>query len=197
MCVISRLNSDMLEELVELANELGVYIVFQLYHDRKTAEADVPTFPFPPDCYCLGLSQRLEPDEEFNIGEVSQIVSTLMRLKKIYWSLISSEAYLAGMIDYQRNRLPGCFAGRKYFSIDPYGYLHPCVDLPSVGHILRDDISVFQNPRASELVRQCSGCWYCFRGKADISFSISGCMSRILQHGRIMYQNQRRKQRFH
>jgi MoaA/NifB/PqqE/SkfB family radical SAM enzyme len=169
LCVISRLNSDTLKELVELAESLGVYITFQLYHDRKTE------------------------DGEFNVDEVSSIVSTLMNLKKSHRSLISSGQYLAGMLDYRESRLPVCQAGRKYFSIDPYGYLHTCVDLPPVGHILRDSISAVKTPQALELVKGCSGCWYCFRGEADVSLSISGCMNRIFQHGRIIYRNYRRR----
>ena len=165
LCVISKLNSDVLKELVKLAKELGVYIVFQLYHDRKTEE------------------------KEFNASEVSEIVSDLMKLKRSYWNLISSKAYLARMVDYRNNTLPSCLAGKKYFSIDPYGYLHPCVDLPSVGHVLRDDISVIRTPQALELVERCSGCWYCFRGEADVSFSISGCVNKIFQHGRIILTN--------
>jgi MoaA/NifB/PqqE/SkfB family radical SAM enzyme len=170
MCVISRLNSNILEELVKLAEELGVYITFQLYHDRKTE------------------------DGEFNVDEVSSIVSTLTDLKKNYRNLISSGQYLAGMVDYRESRLPVCQAGRKYFSIDPYGYLHTCVDLPPVGHILRDSIPAVKTPQALELVEGCSGCWYCFRGEADVSLSISGCMKRIIQHGRIIYRNYRRSE---
>ncbi len=169
LCVISRLNSNILEELVKLAEELGVYITFQLYHDRKTEDGD------------------------FNVDEVSSIVSTLMNLKRNYRNLISSGQYLARMLDYRESRLPVCQAGRKYFSIDPYGYLHTCVDLPPVGHILDDDISVIQTSQALKQVKACSGCWYCFRGEADVSLSISGCMKRIIQHGRIMYQNHRRR----
>ncbi len=169
LCVISRLNSNILEELVKLAEELGVYITFQLYHDRKTKNG------------------------EFNIDAVSSIVSTLVNLRKSHRNLISSGQYLAGMLDYRESRLPVCQAGRKYFSIDPYGYLHTCVDLPPVGHILDDDISVIQTSQALKQVKACSGCWYCFRGEADVSLSISGCMKRIIQHGRIMYQNHRRR----
>jgi len=112
-----------------------------------------------------------------------------MKLKRSYWNLISSKAYLARMVDYRNNTLPSCLAGKKYFSIDPYGYLHPCVDLPSVGHVLRDDISVIRTPQALELVERCSGCWYCFRGEADVSFSISGCVNKIFQHGKIVLTN--------
>jgi MoaA/NifB/PqqE/SkfB family radical SAM enzyme len=169
MCVITKLNSGELEQLVKLANELGVYIVFQLYQDRKTQ------------------------DKTFNADEVSEVVSVLMNLKKRYWNLISSKAYLLGMVDYRNNELLGCSAGRKYFSIDPYGNIHPCVDLPEVGHVLRDDMSVTRSPRALKLVNQCSGCWYCFRGEADVSFSVSGCVDKISQHSKIIYQNQRKR----
>lgn len=165
MCVISRLNSDVLEELVRLAVKMGVYIVFQPYHERKTK------------------------NRELSLDEVSGVVSSLIELRRRHWNVLSSKAYLARLVDYQSNNLPNCSAGRKYFSIDPYGYIHPCVDLPSVGHILSDDISIIRSPEALEHIKECSGCWYCFRGTADTSISISGCLARTFQHGRIIYHN--------
>lgn len=168
MCVVSRLNLGDFEELVHLAGSLGVYIEFQLYHDRKTGETT------------------------FNAGEVAGAVGALLKLKKDNWNVISSAPYLERMLDYRDNVLPRCSAGNKYFSVDPYGYLHPCVDLPAVGHILRDDVSVLQSGEAQALVEQCSGCWYCFRGESDISCSVQGCMRRASQYARILYRSQRK-----
>lgn len=171
MCVISKLNANRLEELVELSKKLGVYIVFQLYHDKKTGNTS------------------------FNANEVSEISNSLLELQKRHRHLISSRSYLTKMSDYKRNNLPRCSAGKKYFSIDPYGYLHPCIDMPRMGHILKDDISVIRSSRAYEEVEKCPGCWYCFRGEADVSFSLFGCFEKVTKHGRIFLNNAKKRYR--
>lgn len=172
MCVVSRLNLGELEEMVQMARELKVYIEFQLYHDRKM------------------YRDRKTGEQALNTSEVFDVVQTLMELKRRYWNVISLQPYLKGMPNYRSDAPPQCFAGNKYFSIDPYGYLHPCVDLPSVGHLLHDDMSVLQNANAQAFIDHCSGCWYCFRGEADVSFSVHGCLRRASQYAGILYHNQ-------
>jgi hypothetical protein len=58
------------------------------------------------------------------------------------------------------------------------GYLHPCVDTPSVGHLLRNEIAVVRTETAQQMVKSCRGCWYCFRGEADTSLSLRGCLEK-------------------
>jgi radical SAM protein with 4Fe4S-binding SPASM domain len=87
---------------------------------------------------------------------------------------------LSGMAEFcQGSTTHRCQAGRKYFSVDPYGYVHPCVDTPAVGHLLKDDVSAIRSPRALSDVHSCSGCWYCFRGEADCMLSPRGYFEKL------------------
>ena len=168
MCVISKFNAACIRELVELSGKLGVFIVFQLHHDKKTG------------------------NESFNVEEVSEISRFLLELQKENRHLISSRSYLKKMAEYGGGESPKCFAGEKYFSIDPFGYFHPCIDMPRVGHILKDDISILWSRRAQEEIEKCTGCWYCFRGEADVSFSVSGCLEKVVKYGRVFVHNARK-----
>ena len=164
MCVISNINIDSAEKLVKLAKKNNVFIAFQLYH-----------------------SQKVENDQ-FEIKDIQKIVKTLIQLKRENWNVVSSLSYLSGMASIFKNSNP-CSAGTKYFSIDPFGYLHPCVDLPSVGHILKDPVPVVRSKIAMNYVEKCEGCWYCFRGEADHALSIRGSFEKIAQFGRIILKN--------
>ena len=164
MCVISNINLDSVEKLTELAKKKGVFITFQLYHPQKIE------------------------DGKFKIKDVRKISSALLKLKKENRNVVSSKSYLSGMSNFYSNHHP-CFAGRKYFSIDPLGFLHPCIDLPRVGHILKDPVSVTRSKKALKYVEKCEGCWYCFRGEADHALSIRGSFEKIAQFGRIILEN--------
>jgi pyrroloquinoline quinone biosynthesis protein E len=162
MCVVSSLNRGEMEAIACLALDLGVYVVFQLYHENKTGRSD-----FAP----AGLDG---------------ISSTLLDLKRRMPNVISSEAYLRGMASAAGHPSTACRAGRKYFGIDPHGGLHPCVDLPEVGHVLSDDLKVLLGETSMAHVRACRGCWYCFRGEADVSLSLAGTVRKGLQYLSIM-----------
>lgn len=170
MCVLAGHNLHQVSDIVELAEELGVYLVFQPYHFNKTGEPD-PKSAIGPDT-----------------------VDQLHSLKERFSALLSSRNYLTGILNYSRgNTLPQCQAGEKYFSIDPFGYLHPCVDGPPVGHVLRDDLSVVRSPEALQAVSSCPGCWYCFRGEADSTLSFRGYVEKLQLAGSILLRNARRR----
>jgi MoaA/NifB/PqqE/SkfB family radical SAM enzyme len=155
MCVISRRNSAHVNEIVDFAHKLGVYVIFQPYHPNKTGNPE-----YTP---------------EFNEAEARQFLRLMERTR----SMLNSRSYLAGIQPFltQQDR-PSCNAGLKYFSIDPFGHLHPCVDMPPVGHILEDDLTALRSEKAQAMVRACRGCWYCFRGEADTSLSLTGCLEK-------------------
>lgn len=164
MCVVSNANLDSAKRLTELANKNGVFITFQLYHSQKAK------------------------NKHFIMTDVRDIASTLLRLKKNNWNVLSSKSYLSGMKYFNGNHRT-CSAGMKYFSVDPYGYLHPCVDLPRVGHILEDPVSVIRSRQALKYIDKCKGCWYCFRGEADHALTVRGSIEKIIQFGRIILEN--------
>ena len=156
MCAVSVANLGQVCDLVALARQRGVYAVLQPYHSNKTGDS------------ALGAP----------IGD--EVVQQLLALNRPDRTLLNSTMYLRGMARFcQGERLPRCSAGRKYFSVDPYGYLHPCVDTPAAGHLLRDEMSVIRSDQALRTVAACAGCWYCFRGEADSALTVRGYFEKV------------------
>src|SRR4030042_646581 len=170
MCVLSSFNTHLVDEVVSLADPLGFYVVFQPYHQNKTGSGD-----FLP-----------------NIGV--DMTEKIVKLKRERKNILNSEGFIRGF-GQQRGQGVGkaCHAGRKYFSIDPYGYLHPCVDLPSAGHLLRDNVEVVRSSQALQDVNACEGCWYFFRGEADNTLSILGCLEKFWLGLTVIVRNEHRR----
>ncbi len=166
MCVISKANADDIEHVAELARAHGVYVVFQPYHDRKRG------------------------DTRFTAATAAAVFARMGPLRRTNRRVLSSTRYLGGFARFAaRDSLPRCHAGLKYFSVDPFGFLHPCVDLPAVGRVLVDDISVVRDARAAAHVAACEGCWYCFRGEADASLTPGGYAEKIRMAASVLRQN--------
>jgi MoaA/NifB/PqqE/SkfB family radical SAM enzyme len=172
MCVLSGRNVQQIPRLVALAEKLGVYLVVQPYHQNKTGDAG------------------------YKAPITAATVSQLLRVKRNSGVLLSSTGYLAGMLGFgQGATRPRCQAGLRYFSIDPHGYLHPCVDAPRVGHVLTDGVAVVRSPQAQGAVSSCSGCWYCFRGEADSTLSFRGYLEKVRLAGSVVVRNAARTPR--
>jgi MoaA/NifB/PqqE/SkfB family radical SAM enzyme len=170
MTVLTNLNIADVNRIVQFADELGVYVLMQPYHEKKTESAE------------------FNPEISDTLGEA------LVDVRRTRKNILNSERYLRALPRfYDDARQQPCHAGRKYFSIDPYGRLHPCVDMPSVGHLLQDDISVVRSPAAMQSVASCRGCWYCFRGESDVSLSFGGCLDKLRLGIGVVLHNYRRK----
>jgi len=170
MCVLAPHNIGDIRRIAALADELGVYVLFQPYHDRKTGSR----------AFCADIS----PSH----------VAAMQSLARTYGHVLNSSHYLKGMESYACGGvLPPCHAGRKYFSVDPFGYVHPCVDLPAVGHLLRDPIDIVRGEAACREIAKCRGCWYCFRGEADSSLTVAGWLDRIALGIRVARRNLARR----
>lgn len=172
MCVISDMNVHHIEQIMELATVIGVNVVFQPYHDNKTGNSDF-------------------------IAEISEsLVDKILLHNKHHRNILCMRSYLRKFIDYYRQEsLPLCHAGKKYFSIDPFGYLHPCVDMPSAGHLLKDDVKVVKSDEALKNVLRCKGCWYTFRGEGDMALSLKGHVEMALLYVNSVLRNTQRKKR--
>lgn len=156
MTVLSSRNFHMITQLAELADSLGVFMLVQPYHGKK-----------------IGRIANLAPVP-------ASLTDSLVDIRRTFRSVLNSEGYLRTLCELTTGRAPDkCNAGRKYFSIDPFGYLHPCVDTPPVGHVLKDEISVISSDASLAAVRSCPGCWYCFRGEADSTLSPGGCVGKV------------------
>lgn len=170
MCVLTSLNLQEIDEIVRFADEMGVYVVIQPYHEKKTGN---PNFNAPID---------------------ASLVEDLISLRNDRHSLLCSDGYLEGLVDFAEGKNGRrCNAGRKYFSIDPYGFMHPCVDMPRAGHLLRDELDVVASSQAMQAVQDCAGCWYAFRGESDASLSLRGCRDKLRLGLGVLARNRKRR----
>jgi len=135
MCVLTRENIPTYREILKLADDLGVCVVFQPYHVNKTGK----------------ITFTAELNEEREDG--------ILNANREFSNLLCTKTYIKGFTTFfKQDPLPPCHAGLKYFSIDPLGFLHPCVDMPRAGHLLKDDMSVIRSEEALRNVRSCPGC---------------------------------------
>jgi len=156
MSVLTSENMRTYGEILRLAANLGVYVVFQPYHVNKTGET------------------------RFSAEVDEQHVKGILDKKRAYRNLLCTKSYIMGFTAYSQKRLlPPCHAGLKYFSIDPQGFLHPCVDMPRAGHLLIDDMSVIRSEDSLNHVRSCPGCWYNFRGESSLTLSLKGYLEKL------------------
>jgi hypothetical protein len=153
--VISRRNRSALGDLIGFARKHGIFVLVQPYHANKTGDHD----PAP------------------DMGD--PLVRELIALNGQGRVVLNSRGYLSGLgRPPDAAHQPRCHAGNKYLSVDPYGGLHPCVDLPAVGSILSGDLTAVRSQAAQEMVTNCRGCWYCFRGETDTALSVAGCLEK-------------------
>ncbi len=156
MCAITRYNAHQVMSLVELASQTGVWLALQPYHENKTGDSTL----------------------RGNVGPV--VIEELLLRRTWNGPILNSRSYLEGAAAMFRGIKPGpCSAGRKYFSVDPFGFVHPCVDQPAACHVLSSDFSALREPKAQEPVANCRRCWYCFRGEADSAMSWAGYGDRL------------------
>lgn len=173
-CVLTAGNTKEIPEMLKIAEGAGVFAIVQPYHSAKTG--DHAHSPLAND----------------------DLRTLLATLRARHHCLLSSQGYLDGVCDFlSGQRLPACNAGTKYFSIDPFGFLHPCVDQPAVGHVLRDDLSVLRTEQIRKMTSNCEGCWYCFRGEVDTSLTVTGYAGRVAVVSRVLRANRRRHWRKH
>ena len=174
MCAITRHNAHQVMGLVELASTAGVWMALQPYHENKTGD----------------------PAPGATVG--SAVCDELLRRRRWNGPLLNSRPYLEGVARIYRGGKPEpCSAGRKYFSVDPFGYVHPCVDMPAACHVLSSDLSALRSPPALEPVAQCRGCWYCFRGEADSAMSGAGYRDRLKLAAGVIARNWTRRRHTH
>jgi len=172
MCAIARHNAGEIEMMLALARRHGVYLVLQPYHPNKTGD--------------FSLAATLPPDTIASIRSETRHGGVLL----------NSAGYAEGLLSYRPGRKGAvCAAGRKYFSVDPYGFIHPCVDMPAAGHLIRDGLACLSRPGAGEQVSRCQGCWYCFRGEADCTLSPAGYFDKARLACRVIGANRARRAR--
>jgi MoaA/NifB/PqqE/SkfB family radical SAM enzyme len=147
MAVLLDDNIDDIEQLIELAEDLGVSVELSLYsHGRGRRPIRYPDRP---------------------------VAERLVQLKKKHPStFVSMSEYLAGFdraVD--GDGIPECHAGKTFFNIDDRGRVSRCIDtndLP-VGNLLDEPLEPLVDRLATQgQTHPCAECWTSCRGFGDI-----------------------------
>ncbi len=128
--VLSKLNLDQVDWILDLARRLGFLTTFQILHHNDL----------------IGRNQGLRPDD----ADLREVLRLLLARKREGAPIASSPAYFQHMLDWpdfsvarldEYKKYPPCLAGSLYCNVDVNGNLYPCslfvdeVNAPNVKEI--------------------------------------------------------------
>jgi len=152
MCVLLHDNLEHIEPLIRLAADLDVYFMVQPYGVRKTG--------------CTRF-----------VNQQQDVGRYLVELKRKHPNVLSNEVFLSRFDAALDGGVPGCLAGRAFFSIDSVGDVAICVEERG-----RPVANLYRHP-AAEIVRRlrersrgnrCTACWYNCRGEVEMLYRPGG-----------------------
>jgi len=156
MAVLTADNQDGLEDVVAMAERLGVNFMVQPYGILKTG--DESHRPRPP------VSERL------------------LDLRRRYRAFLSNPYFLARFDAALDGGVGGCCAGRATFNIDQRGLVAKCVEDRShpVGSIVDTPMPTLRaRLRAAWRENRCRACWYNCRGEVEALYRPRGLVAAI------------------
>lgn len=148
--ILSGRNWDEVEDMIRIAADLGVRIVFQPYSDGH-------------------VTAKL-PEMSKVRGDAT---ARFRALKARYPALYNSDAMIERFTPFFRDgRIAGCQAGRTYFNVDAYGQLTRCEEQrASYGRILEMNAweldAALARVRADTRADGCDTCWLRTRGETE------------------------------
>ncbi len=145
MCVLLHDNLDQIEELIRLAERLGVWFMLQPYSDRKTGSDHF----------------------RHSNGPVSP---KLLALKREHPAFISNPLFLANFDRYFNGGVPDCRAGQAFFNIDSGGDISICVEerhRPVANLYRHSPRRIIEGLQAARAENTCTACWYNCRGEVE------------------------------
>lgn len=140
-------NLDEIEPLVELAAELGVTAMVNLYSPNRGAKA-----PRLPD------------------GSAG---ARLLGIKRRHPGLVTLTSYIERFDQaIAEGGIGGCRAGKLFFNIGPNGDVHRCTESTDrpLGNLLREDMRTVRDRLHAAASAPCSACWTSCRGFAESMF---------------------------
>jgi len=153
-CVISKVNINILEELIKYLSERGVTIDFQALH---------PIF---------GAKSMENHSIKFTEEDLPQLITLsekLLRMKQDGYLIDSNADYLAAFPDFSVYRkLPSnfeCTSGFTMLAIDYNLDVMSCWPMPPIGNLRKTSLSnlwqseLYNNRRLEMLEVKCPGCW--------------------------------------
>lgn len=146
MAVLMDDNLDELEPMLQMARERDAYFMVQPYGARKT-----------------GARRFMHAND----GTVSR---HLLDLRRKYPNFLSNPYFLSRFDQALNGGVPGCRAGRGFFSIDSTGEIAVCVEeraRPVANLFKHSSREIVQRLRNDRVADHCRACWYNCRGEIE------------------------------
>ncbi len=146
MAVLMEDNLDDVETMIRMAAERDAYFMIQPYGVRKTG------------------ATRFVHRGDGGVG------ARLLELRRRHPNFLSNPYFLARFDAALNGGVPGCRAGRGFFSIDSTGEIAVCVEERArpVAHLFRDSAqTIVRKLRQDTRPRTCKACWYNCRGEIE------------------------------
>jgi MoaA/NifB/PqqE/SkfB family radical SAM enzyme len=146
MCVLMEDNLDQVETMIRMAADRGAYFMIQPYGVRKTG------------------ATRFVHRNDGTVG------AHLVKLRERYPNFLSNPYFLTRFDAALNGGVPGCRAGRGFFSIDSTGGIAVCVeerDRPVANMYSDSNGEIVRRLRNDKTPRQCRACWYNCRGEIE------------------------------
>ena len=162
VCVLSRLNLDLLLPLVDLCVQQGLRFILEPYNPRAADRGG------DDDMLLVREAER---------EHLSEVIASLIQLRSQHSKLIvNSEEYLAAIPSYVLDgRVPEgfqCLVGWTTINVHSHGEVKPCQHFRSVGNVRRQSLrdiwysEGYARARLSARDLRCPGCWTC--GHIDV-----------------------------
>jgi len=155
MCVLMDDNLEHIEPMIRMAAERDAYFMVQPYGIRKT-----------------GATRFLHAND----GTVSP---HLLALRRKYPNFLSNPYFLSRFDEALNGGVPGCRAGRGFFSIDSTGDIAVCVEeraRPVANLYQHSALEIVQRLRNDTFPRTCRKCWYNCRGEIESLYDPCGVL---------------------
>lgn len=144
--VIMESNLDQITCIAEQAWRWGVRVSYSTYCDMKNNDRSL-----------------FVPHE--NLDKLKKIVAQLVQYKSSLGNINNSTYYLERIpLYFEKGKIDGCLAGKRWLQVTPDGHLKPCSELPPLGY--------FEDYPLPQKKIFCQSCWYSCRGEAQAPLTL-------------------------
>ncbi len=140
-------NLDQILPIAERAAQWGVKVSYSSYCSKKN----------------LNDSGKVRGDR---MKKLREVINELLKAKGRLENILSSDFYLSRIPEYfEKGKIDGCLAGRKWIQITPDGSMKQCSEFPIAAPWTKYRPGFFKPT-------ECADCWYSCRGEAQNPLTI-------------------------
>ena len=153
MAVLMEDNLDQIEPMIKMAAERDAYFMVQPYGVRKTGAT------------------------RFVHADTGGVGGQLLDLRAKHANFLSNPYFLSRFDAALNGGVPGCRAGRGFFSIDSTGDIAVCVEeraRPVANLYEHSATEIVQRLRNDTVPQKCTACWYNCRGEIESLYDLWG-----------------------